>query len=43
MTCQYMGDPLKAALISCHVTGSHSGEKMEYTKLLNSSTIYTHR
>ena len=38
-----MGDPLKAALIGCYVTDSHSGEKEEYARLLNESTAYTPR
>jgi len=43
MTCHYVEDPLEAALIGCHVTGSHSGEKEECVRLLNSYTAYTHR
>jgi len=27
----------------CHVTGSHSGEKEDYARLLNESTTYAHR
>jgi len=38
-----MEDPLEAALIGCHVTSSHSGEKEEYAKLLNESIAYAHR
>jgi len=34
-TCHSVQDPLEAALIGCHVTGSHSGEKEEYARLLN--------
>jgi len=36
-------DPLEAALISCHVTRSYSGEKEGYARLLNESTTYAHR
>ena len=36
-------DPLEGALIVCHVIGSHSKEKEEYARLLNESTIFTHR
>ena len=42
-TCQSVEDPLEAALIGCHVTGSHSGEKEEYVRLLNESTVYAPR
>jgi len=34
---------LEAALLGYHVSGSHSGEKDEYAKLLNESTTYAHR
>jgi len=43
MTCHSVEDPLEAALIGCHMTGSHSGKKEEYARLLNISTTYTPR
>jgi len=36
-------DPIEAALVACHVTGSHLEEKEEYARLLNTSTTYMHR
>jgi len=42
-TCHSVEDPLEAALIGCHVTGFHSGEKEGYARLLNESTTYTDR
>ena len=43
MTCHFMEDPLEAALVSCHVTDSQSGEMDEYSRLLESSIAYTRR
>ena len=42
-TCHLVEDPLEAALIGYHVTGSYSGENEEYARLLNESTAYAHR
>ena len=41
-TYHYVGDPLEAVLIGCHVIGSHSGENEKYARLLNASIAYTH-
>jgi len=43
MTCHFVEDPLEATLVSCHVTGSQSGETEEYARLLDASTAYTGR
>jgi len=43
MTCHSVEDPLEAALIGFHMTGSHSGKKEEYDRLLNISTGHTPR
>ena len=40
-TCYFMEDPLEGALVSCHVTGSQSGETEEYNRLLDASIAYT--
>jgi len=42
-TCCFVEDPLEIGLISCYVTGSHSGEQEEYARLLNESTAYRPR
>ena len=36
-------DPLEVILISYNVMDSHTGEKEEYARLLNTSSAYTHK
>ena len=43
LTSHSVKDPLEAVVIGCHVSGSHSGEKEEYARLLDASTAYTPR
>ena len=38
MSCHFVEDSLEAALIDCQVTGSHSGGKKKYARLLYAST-----